>query len=236
LRPKWSRRHIRTKMLIPKHLLILCGHACPPCCPLMACASASSERPLLVPKAAALIVLQPIASLQFHGRVAFLPFAAVTRKSLISPPFYFAPQTLGEHVRHSRLSRRLTQRSVAKTIGVGAATLLNWEKGKTDPSDKSLPAILKFLGYDPLPAPSSLPERLMALRRSLGWSAAEAARQIGVYAETWRAWECGATILHRSHREQIATLLNLPPAAVHLEMGKRWNESHRGRSEESRNQ
>jgi DNA-binding transcriptional regulator YiaG len=170
--------------------------------------------------------------MRFQGCVAFLPLVAVTRKSLIRPLFDFEPQTLGECIRCSRLSRRLAQRSVAKPIGVGAATLLNWEMGKTDPSDKSLPAILKFLGYDPFPAPSRLPQRLMALRRSLGWSAAEAARQIGVYAETWRAWESGATIFHRSHWEQIATLLNLSPAAVHLEMRKRWNESHRGRTEE----
>ena len=109
-------------------------------------------------------VAVPRLSLEIHGRVAFLPFAAVTRKSLIPQAFDSEPETLGQHVRRCRLSRGLTQDAVAAGLNISVATLLNWEKGKTQPADPSLPAIIAFLGYDAFPAATSLPERLQAAR------------------------------------------------------------------------
>ena len=81
-----------------------------------------------------------------------------------------------------------------------------------------MPALLRFLGYEPLPEPKTLPERLLAKRRAMGWSIRETARQVGVDPTTWRDWERGKTILFRKHRELIARLLGLPAEKIHREM------------------
>jgi transcriptional regulator with XRE-family HTH domain len=111
---------------------------------------------------------------------------------LRTKPFADPPKTLGEHIKRCRLTRRLTQKQAAKLLGVSAYTVLNWEKNRTTHPTSSIPAILRFLGYDPFPAPRSLSERLLAVRRKMGWSIREAARQTGVDEGTWGAWESGA--------------------------------------------
>ena len=155
-----------------------------------------------------------------------MPFAAFTRKSLIPGVFDFEPKTFGRHILRRRLSRGQTQQAAANTLGVSPATLLNWEKGKTQPAPPALPAIRAFLGYDPFPVPTTLVERLQAARRGFGWSIAEAARQMRVDEGTWRAWEAGQTILYHKDRERIAELLNVPITTIQEEMAKRWSRSH----------
>ena len=117
---------------------------------------------------------------------------------------------------------------------MGAATLLevntwtvrNWEKGHTEPPIASIPAIIRFLGYDPFPEPKTVAERLLAKRREMGWSIERAASVVGVDPGTWRKWESGKTILYRQHRARIAQLLGTSPDAVHEEMAGRWGGSH----------
>ena len=99
----------------------------------------------------------------------------------------FERKTFGEHVKRCRLVQRLPQREAAKQLGISPATILNWETGKTEPSVKSMPAILRWLGYDPYLEPSTLPERMLAKRRATSWSVSEA-RRLGVDAGTWGAW------------------------------------------------
>ena len=41
-----------------------------------------------------------------------------------------------------------------------------WERGETEPALAFLPAILRFLGYDPRPEPTTLAERLVAVRHA----------------------------------------------------------------------
>jgi transcriptional regulator with XRE-family HTH domain len=163
---------------------------------------------------------------QAHGRVAFLPFAPLQLKGLKLKETDFEPKTLGQHVRRCRLTRGLTQNQAAHRLRVNAWTVLNWEKGKTEPPIESVPAILDFLGYDPTPEPRSLPEHMFANRRRMGWSIKAAARELGVDEETWGAWESGETIVFRKHRELVAQLLGLPVDKLHYEMRDRWNRSH----------
>jgi transcriptional regulator with XRE-family HTH domain len=106
----------------------------------------------------------------------------------------FEPHTLGEHVRKRRLGLRLTQKEAAERLGVNPWTVLNWEKDHTEPPIESMPAIIRFLGYDPFPEPRNIPERLLTKRREMGWSIKEAARQLGIDPGTWRDWERGITI------------------------------------------
>ena len=121
-----------------------------------------------------------------QGRVALLQFVPIRLKALKPKETDFEPQTLGERVKRCRLTRRLTQKEAARLLGVSSWTVLNWEKGKTEPSVESIPAILRWVGYNPFPEPNTLPERMLARRRAMGWSISEAARQLGVDEGTWK--------------------------------------------------
>jgi len=111
-------------------------------------------------------------------------------------------------------------------LGVNPWTILNWEKGHTEPPIGSVPAILEYLGSDPFPQPMSLPERLLTKRREMGWSIKEAANSVGNDPWTWGNWERGHKILYGRHREQIARMLGLSADALDQQMGSRWNRSH----------
>lgn len=54
-----------------------------------------------------------------------------------------------------------------------------------------MPAIIQFLGYNPLPAASSLPERLVTARRALGLSQRKMAAKLGIDPATLMRWEAG---------------------------------------------
>lgn len=91
-----------------------------------------------------------------------MPFLPITLKALKPREIVPEPRTLGDHVRRRRLALRLTQRELATRLGVNPWTVLNWEKGHTQPPSLSVAAILRFLGYDPFPPPQTLAERLLA--------------------------------------------------------------------------
>ena len=105
-----------------------------------------------------------------QGRVALLQFVPIRLKALKPKETDFEPRSLGEHLRKRRLVLGLTQNQAAKQLGINSWTVLNWEKGHTEPPIESMPAIVRFLGYDPFPEPKTLPERLLAKRRAMGWS------------------------------------------------------------------
>lgn len=107
-------------------------------------------------------------------------------------------------------------------------TVLNWEKGYTEPPVESLPALVGFLGYDPLPEPKTLAERLYGKRRAMGWTIRQAADMLGVDPGTWKDWESGKVILFCTHRAAISRLLDLSLEGINEQMRARWNMSHIG--------
>lgn len=140
------------------------------------------------------------------------------------------PRTLGEHIKRCRLQRNLSQEAAATVFGVTEATVVNWEKGHTEPPVHGMAALVQFLGYDPFPEPKTLPERMLAKRRAMGWSIREAARALGVDPTSWGNWERGQTILFRSQRILLAQLLKLSFRDVDREMRARWNRAHQKRT------
>lgn len=140
-----------------------------------------------------------------------MPFARIALKALIPKDYDFEPVSLGDHIRKKRLRLSLFQWEVAQRLEVNPWTVLNWEKGHTEPPISSIPAILEFLGYDPFSAPETIPNRLLAKRRQMGWTIKQAAAAVGVDPSTWGNWELGGTIQLRKHREAIAELLEVAP-------------------------
>jgi transcriptional regulator with XRE-family HTH domain len=55
-------------------------------------------------------------------------------------------QTLGERIKKWRLEKGLFQRDLAKLIGVDEMTIVNWEKGRTKPTEKNIERIKEILG------------------------------------------------------------------------------------------
>jgi transcriptional regulator with XRE-family HTH domain len=99
--------------------------------------------------------------------------------------------TLGDHIRNRRLDLKLLQIQVAEQIGVHGATITNWERNASTPIIRYMPAIVRFLGYDPMPVTVSLSERLISARRKLGLTQRKMAERLGVDSGTLQGWEAG---------------------------------------------
>ncbi|MSU51334.1 MAG: helix-turn-helix domain-containing protein [Opitutus sp.] len=101
------------------------------------------------------------------------------------------PRTLGDHIRRRRIDLKLLQKEVGQHMGVHCLSVWNWERNRTEPELKHQPAIIAFLGYDPLPLPTTLAERLVQHRRSRGWSQKRLAAELDVDPTTLARWERG---------------------------------------------
>jgi hypothetical protein len=64
-------------------------------------------------------------------------------------------------------------------IGVNVNTIVSWEVGRAQPKLSYLPAILDFLGYDPVPRGETLGERLSGERERRGLTQKRYARHLG---------------------------------------------------------
>jgi transcriptional regulator with XRE-family HTH domain len=99
--------------------------------------------------------------------------------------------SLGDHIRVRRLDLRLLQKQVADQIGVHELTITSWEGNATIPEVRYMPAIIQFLGYNPLPLTGLFPQRLAIARRALGLSQRKMAEKLGVDPATLMGWEAG---------------------------------------------
>ena len=102
-----------------------------------------------------------------------------------------APQTVGDHIRKKRLGLKMLQKDVAEQLGVDKTSVFNWEANTAVPAVRYMPAIIQFLGYDPLPVAKGWGERLVRRRTTLGMTQKEAARRLGVDQGTLAKWEQG---------------------------------------------
>jgi Tol biopolymer transport system component/transcriptional regulator with XRE-family HTH domain len=133
-----------------------------------------------------------------HGRVAFLPGLRVTLRAPKPKLVLENPETIGEHLRARRIALGLYQRQAAEMLGVNLYTVINWEKGRTQPPTTAYAAILAFLGYDPRRMPETLGERLRARRGALGLSIRKAAATLGADPTAYGNWERGASFFTAS--------------------------------------
>lgn len=116
-------------------------------------------------------------------------------------------KSLGDHIRARRIDLRLLQKEVAEQIGVYTQTLTLWERNATDPAVQYIPAIIRFLGYDPSAPASSFPERLRAARRARGLTQRQFANELRVDPTTICDWENGVHEPSRKKRELTRAFL-----------------------------
>jgi DNA-binding XRE family transcriptional regulator len=70
-------------------------------------------------------------------------------------------------------------------------TIWNWECHESSPRVREIPAIIRFLGYDPLPPPESLAEKLIMSRTAIGITQKEMAKRLGIDPTTLSRLERG---------------------------------------------
>ena len=100
-------------------------------------------------------------------------------------------RTVGDHLRRRRLVRKMLQKQVAEQIGVDKSSIHNWETAVTEPGFEYMPAIIRFLGYNPLPPGNGWGERLLRRRTTLGLSQEASAKRLGLDPGTLARWERG---------------------------------------------
>jgi len=120
------------------------------------------------------------------------------------PPAYpQAINTSGDYLRKRRLNPKLLQKQVAELIGVNAITVCNRESNRTVPLLRSVPGIIRLLGYGPFPPAENLPEQLIIAHKVLGLSRKKLAEKLGIDESTLRNCEA-----HRRQptRKSLATI------------------------------
>lgn len=156
-----------------------------------------------------------------------MPFTPITLKSLRKKDFNFEPKTLGDHIRKQMLILGITQKDVARILGVSQASVINWEKGANIPVRMvTHRRIIEFLEYDPFPQPASLSEQIRKERQLRGWTQRQLAAYLGVWSTTIKNWEAGGTVMAIAHRRLLAKFLRLPEIDLLSIMRKQWNDNH----------
>jgi DNA-binding transcriptional regulator YiaG len=101
----------------------------------------------------------------------------------------------------------LYQRQLADLLGVTVSCIWNWENNAAEPATRCLPIIFRFLGYNPLPKPSSLAEKIVRFRHTLGLTQEALSRKLGVDESTIAHWEQGRGRPTSLYRMLIETLI-----------------------------
>jgi transcriptional regulator with XRE-family HTH domain len=139
-------------------------------------------------------------------RVAIRPKLNSTRISQKPKGYPEDPVTLAEHLLKRRKQLGLLQREVAAQLGIRHESYLGWEKHGQEPEVWRWQKVVNFLGYDPHPAPTTLPQRLAAYRRCTGLTQRAVGKLLGVNECTVQSWERGR---HPPRRESARLLGNL---------------------------
>jgi len=70
-------------------------------------------------------------------------------------------------------------------------TIWNWECNESFPQVHKIPSIIRFLGYNPLPAFQTEGERLIAARKVRGITQKQMAKLLGINSTTLARWKRG---------------------------------------------
>lgn len=150
------------------------------------------------------------AAKHLQRRVAFLPWVPVRLKGLKPKDWPNAPVTLGDHIKKVRKERGLLQRDVARALRVDHMSVVNWEKNRTKVGARFVPAIIHWLGYDPLPAASSFGSWIAIERTRRGLARRALAAALGWDESTVRKYEEGHRLPEGPRMAQLRAALRKP--------------------------
>jgi transcriptional regulator with XRE-family HTH domain len=124
----------------------------------------------------------------------------------------FNLRTIGNHIRRRRLELGWLQKEVAEAVGADTATVFGWEVLGRMPAVRFLPAIIKFLGYNPLPLEEAFSKQIRRARLTLGLSQQQLAKKVGVDESTVADCEADRRLLHSGTASRLAAVLSLVPS------------------------
>jgi transcriptional regulator with XRE-family HTH domain len=124
-------------------------------------------------------------------------------------------KTLGDHLRKRRLDLKLLQKDVGQRIGGSVSDVWNWENNRVIPAVKFIPAIIAFLGYNPMPKPEGIPAQLVWYRKGKGWTQKVFARALGVDQSTLAGWERAERLPTGDYMIKVSTALNGRPRCLY---------------------
>ena len=101
----------------------------------------------------------------------------------------------------------MLQKDVAEQLGVNKTSVFNWEANTSAPEIRYMPAIIRFLGYNPLPTVQAWGERLVRHRTTLGMTQKAAAGRLGVDQGTLARWERGEREPHGAFLGRVKRFL-----------------------------
>jgi DNA-binding XRE family transcriptional regulator len=166
--------------------------------------------------------------------VGYVPFLTAARLSLRCERERPKPRPLervGDHVRERRTELGLTQAQAAARIGICRDALARWEVRPMMPDVHTMPAVIAFLGYNPLPSAHTFQELLLRTRRTLGldqasladvkfatykWSGSRPPRRRPPFSAPMPSLSLRRTPSRRLARPLIAALAE--PDAVNLQL------------------
>ena len=123
-----------------------------------------------------------------------MAFCEIEIKCSLPQPKTYPPglKTIGDHLRARRLTLNLYQEEVASILGACPDSITGWENNRTSPLIQFMPAIAKFLGYDPVPQDhSTYAGKVLALRLQHGVSQEGLGKILQVDETSVRSWENG---------------------------------------------
>ncbi|MGI9417798.1 MAG: helix-turn-helix domain-containing protein [Geminicoccaceae bacterium] len=119
------------------------------------------------------------------------------------------PETLGEHLKKRRLKAGLTQDEVARVLRISDASYHNWENDYREPMVRFMPRLIKWLGYDPFPEPTTAGEEIISKRRRAGISRKRLAKEMGIDESTLEKIEKSQIVLKPYVVRLISRLLTM---------------------------
>jgi transcriptional regulator with XRE-family HTH domain len=117
------------------------------------------------------------------------------------------PVTLGDHLRRRRLELGLYQKDVAEQIGVTASTIWNWENDWSSITLSCMPKVIEFLGYNPIPCPEDLLERLAWYKQVKGLTLEQLGAEMKRDPEQLADWLAGRHKPSRNNQEKMELFL-----------------------------
>jgi DNA-binding XRE family transcriptional regulator len=116
--------------------------------------------------------------------------------------------TISDHIRAVRMTRRLFQKDVAEIIGVTTSSIENWEIKRSKPNLSFYPKIFEFLGYCVIQyvPDGAYKQSLWNYRFQLGISIEELARKIRIDGRAIANIKLGGRISSQTEKKMKAFL------------------------------
>lgn len=113
--------------------------------------------------------------------------------------------TIGEQLRRHREGLGLSWAEAAKLMEVDPSTVTKWElQPDSRQNHMSIPKITRFLGYNPMPEPTTPGEHLRHFRLSLGLTQRRFGNLLGVSQEKVSRWELNLLPVTSALLERLA--------------------------------